>query len=263
MNESLRDECQLSLNGTLQVSQSPHPIFIVSKDSLGDYWNNTVVVVDGVREYPDSVPKNGVIYYQDVKYIGLNVRKQWIGHSRKTPFDVSSVHRKTLIVVTPITKNMLESNITLVGREGMNMNLRFGKNGPYGVLLLCAMARTESLVTWPSEICQVLPTIKPNIVKPKQHFSSRGRCYAFGSAAKYGRYQLNEALTVAPFVHREKGQFDKQPLRFIEYCYLILLHSRNMKIFPHRVQQIRRRQRDRVCSRVNVEVSVTVSDESS
>ena len=205
VNASLRDECQRSLNGTLPARQSPHPIFIVSRDSLGDYWNNTVVVVDGFREYPDTVSKNGLFYYQDVKYIGLNVRQQWTGHSRKKPFNVSSVHRKALIVVTPVTQSMLDSNITLVGREGINMNLRFGKNGPYGVLLLCTVAQSRSLVTWPAEICRVLPKIKPNIVKPNQHFSSRGRCYGFGSTAKYGRYESNEALTIAPFVHRHKG----------------------------------------------------------
>ena len=200
VNSLLHKECQLSLCSKPPLRQSPHPLFIVSRTSLGKYWNNTVVVVDGNRDYPEQVKQNGTVYYQRVDYVGPDIRHEWANSTRTNPFDLSAVPNNALIVVTPITRKILDDNVTLVGREGVNF--LSGDNQAYGVLLVCGVADTRCLVEWPNAVCTVLPKMKPNIVKPNVHFSSCGKCYGFGSAAKYGRCHQNDQLTVAPFVNR-------------------------------------------------------------
>lgn len=205
VNSLLGKECQDSLDSKSPLRQSPHPLFIVTRSSMGKYWNNTVVVVDVKRDYPECAKKNGTVYYQHVDYVGPNIRHEWTNSTRKHPFDLSAVPNNALVVVTPITRNILDDNVTLVGREGVDF--LSGENRAYGVLLVCAVADTRCLVDWPNAVCTVLPKMKPNIVKPNVHFSSCGKCYGFGSAAKYGRYHQNDKLTVAPFVNRQKCEY--------------------------------------------------------
>lgn len=221
VNNLLKNHCREALNSQTSDRTSPHPLFVTTRSDLGCLWNNTVVVSSFHREYIGDSKRHSEIVYSKVDFVGRSVKTQWSQSCRKSPFDLRAVHRNTLIVVTPLTKDMMEMGITFVGRFSSDANL-LGRNKsginsehPYVVLLLSCLASEDSLIEWPQNICSVLRKMKPNIVKPngKGHFMSSGKCYAFGSGAMYGRNKQDHNLTIAPYATKKNGE-----LSSCEFC---------------------------------------------
>ena len=206
LNGKLRQHCQMILNSKIKEKESPHSLFVVTRSSLGKLWDNTIVVGRPSREFDEQSKRHGKISYSKVEYLGGRISQQWKASSRLNPFNLDQVHSNTLIVVTPITAEMLNMGITYVGRESV-MFMDDDKTF-YAVLLLSCLATETLLVEWPVDICSVLRKMKPNIVKPnlKGHFMSSGKCYAFGSGAKYGRNGVNKDVTIAPFTNKQNGE---------------------------------------------------------
>ena len=211
INGKLQSHCNRMLKHTSMGEPSPHPMFVVTQSSMGKKWDNTIVVSAPFKEIDEFSKKNGRIYYKTIDFVGLNVQKEWSRSCRKTPFDLHSVQDNTLIIVTPVTQEMLSMGLTFVGRE--SVNFRDNDKIYYVVLLLSCLASGEMLVEWPENMCSILSKTKPNIVKvgEKGHFMSSGKCYAFGSGPKYGRNKKDERLTISPFAYSKKGKFEFCP----------------------------------------------------
>ena len=84
------------------------------------------------------------ISYNKVEFLGRRISQQWKASSRSNPFNLHQVHSNTLIVVTPITAEMLDMGITFFGRESVN----FMDNDKqfYVVMLLSCLATEKMLV---------------------------------------------------------------------------------------------------------------------
>ena len=203
-NRALRRHCDVTFSRDAGDDGSPHPLFIVTRSSLGLLWKNTVVLVGGSRVYKPDTNDNGLFFYRRVHYVGPHVHEQWYDNSRRKPFDLTKTKGNTLIIVTPLTEDILDSGVTIVGRE--RLNIENYKSGIYVVLLLSCLADERSLATWPVGMERILRIIKPNIVQPDRHFKSGGSCFAFGSGANFARYANNEDLTVTPFATKIKGE---------------------------------------------------------
>ena len=207
INGKLKSHCDRMLKHTSMGEPSPHPMFVVTKSSMGKKWENTIVVSESFREIDDFSKKNGRIYYKTVDFVGRHINKEWRSSGQKKPFDLRSVPGKTLFIVTPMTQDMLSMGLTFAGRE--SLNFRDNDKIYYVVLLLSCLASGEMLVEWPANICSILSKTKPNIVKAREkgHFMSSGKCYGFGSGPKYGCNEKDERLTIAPYTKLKTGKF--------------------------------------------------------
>ena len=211
VNGKLQSHCDIMLKHTSMGEPSPHPMFVVTKSSMGEKWENTIVVSDSFREINEFSKKNGRIYYRTVDFVGRNIKKEWSRSSRKNPFNLRSVQDNTLFIVTPVTQELLSMGLTFVGQN--SVYFRDDDKIYYAVLLLSCLASDEKLVEWPENICSILSKTKPNIVKvgEKGHFRSSGKCYGFGSGPKYGRNENDERLTIAPYTKLKTGKFKFGP----------------------------------------------------
>ena len=76
INGKLQSHCDIMLKHTSMGEPSPHPLFVVTKSSMGKKWENTIVVGDSFRVINELSKKNGRIYYETVDFVGQHIKKE-------------------------------------------------------------------------------------------------------------------------------------------------------------------------------------------